>query len=475
MKTSASGSADGPGPALFPAGTKSLRLSKTVSVRLNPMEDAKRIGTIAIDTRVGWTTSQPGTGCTKPWVKIDPMGWVCAEFLRPETKPPHGQEVPYLDRDEVVPGIYGKVVAAGAILYEYDDPTKPKPKPKGKKPKAKASDKANKKTDAPVTSPTEVDGDGPSDPTKPRMLPLKPVVGSMNVRRYAEITVAGKQYWKVSDKNNEYVLRSSISQHTPSPFVGARFGDDTGTNAPLGFVWPRSGGLYVWARRKAVGGGVTRQLTKRTAVAIFETANDAAGKPAAYRINESEWVDASALRMFTSPPLPRGVGANERWIDIDLDTQILVGFEGSLAVYATLVSSGGRETPTEPGVYRMWKKVSETDMNGLNGEDPYSVATVPWTQFFSPEQGLAIHTAYWHNDFGTVRSHGCINVAPQDARWLYFWSDPQTPPGWSMSAGVLEQPGSIVRVRSSKVPDPPERGYAIKVLEARMAGLQGGR
>ena len=114
-------------------------------------------------------------------------------------------------------------------------------------------------------------------------------------------------------------------------------------------------------------------------------------------------------------------------------------------------------------------------MNGLNGEDPYSVATVPWTQFFSPEQGLAIHTAYWHNDFGIVRSHGCINVAPQDARWLYFWSDPQTPPGWSMSAGVLEQPGSIVRVRSSKVPDPPEREYAIKVLEARRAILTGGR
>ncbi|MBP9085608.1 MAG: L,D-transpeptidase, partial [Kofleriaceae bacterium] len=361
--TPTGGSTKVPGPALFPAGTKSLRLSKTVSVRLNPTEDAKRIGTVAIDTRVGWTTSQIGTGCAKSWVKIEPMGWVCAEFLRPETKPPHGQEVPYLDRDEVVPGIYGKVVAAGAILYEYDDPTKPKPKSKAKakNPKASAGDKKAKNRDTPVTSPTYGEADAPNDPAKPRMLPLKPIVGSMNVRRYAELTVAGKQYWKISDKNNEYVLRSSISQHTPSPFIGARFGDDTGTNAPLGFVWPRSGGLYVWARRKAVGGGVTRQLTKKTAVAIFETANDAAGKPAAYRINESEWVDASALRIFTQAPLPRGLGANERWIDIDLDTQILVGFEGTQAVYATLVSSGGRETPTEPGVYRMWKKVSETD------------------------------------------------------------------------------------------------------------------
>jgi hypothetical protein len=464
-------------PPLFPVGTKSLRLSKTVSVRLEPADDAKRIGTISIDTRVAWTETRDGTGCSKPWVKIEPVGWVCAEFLRAETKPPHGQEVPYLDRDEIVPGVYGKIVAAGAMMYAYDDPTKPKPKSKDKKAKskdakakdAKAKDAKAKDGKSPVTSPRDVAADEPAvDLTKPRMIASKPVVGSMNVRKYAEITVAGITYWKVSDKN-EYVLRSAISQHTPSNFVGSRFGDDLGTNAPLGFVWPRSGALYAWARRKAVGGGVTRQLTKKTAVGIFETFNDAAGKPAAYRISDDEWVDASALRVFTPSALPRGLGANERWIDVDLDTQILVAFEGSQAVYATLVSSGGQLTPTEAGVYRMWKKVSETDMNGLNGEDPYSVATVPWTQFFSPEKGLAIHTAYWHDSFGNVRSHGCVNVAPADARWLYFWSDPQIPPGWSMSAGVVEQPGSIVRVRSAKEPDPPERGYAKKVLEVRQA------
>jgi hypothetical protein len=134
-----------------------------------------------------------------------------------------------------------------------------------------------------------------------------------------------------------------------------------------------------------------------------------------------------------------------------------------------MITSGTTLTPTTPGVYRMWKKVSETDMNGLNGEDPYSVATVPWTQFFSPEDGLAIHTAYWHDNFGTQRSHGCINAAPRDARWLYFWSDPQMPPGWSMSAGVIEAPGSIVRVRTAAEPSPPERGYAKKVLEARLS------
>ena len=80
---------------------------------------------------------------------------------------------------------------------------------------------------------------------------------------------------------------------------------------------------------------------------------------------------------------------------------------------------------------------------------------------------LALHTAYWHDKFGTPRSHGCLNLAPWDARWLYFWSDPWVPPGWSMTAGIVEAPGSIVRVRSAKAPAPPVRGYAIRVNEAR--------
>lgn len=448
-------------PPPFPANTRSLQLTKTVAVRLLPNEESKRIGTLAIDTRVAWSETSDGPGCKKPWIHLIPNGWVCSEYVTPQTKAPRGQEIPHLDRDEVVPGVYGKIVAQGAMVYT------PEPPPKKSKDRNKTKTKSKDKP----KSAAAVSNDGPVvstiEPTAKPMLPLRPVVGSMNVRKYGERTVAGKLYWKISDKAEEYVLRSAISQHTPSNYAGARAGDETGLAVPLGFVWPRWGGNYAWARRKAVGGGVTRQVMRRTAVGILETQNDAAGKPQAYRIGPDEWIDAAAVRMFRQAPLPRGLLPNERWIDIDLDSQILVAFEGELAVYTTMISSGAKDTPTMTGVYRMWKKVSETDMNGLNGEDPYSVATVPWTQFFSPEEGLAIHTAYWHDMFGTVRSHGCINVAPQDARWLYFWSDPQTPPGWSMSAGVIELPGSIVRVRSAAEPDPPERGYAKKVLEAR--------
>jgi len=281
--------------------------------------------------------------------------------------------------------------------------------------------------------------------------------------------VDGKPYWKVSQKDPEYVLAQAISKHRPSLYGGSRLGDDTGWGVPLAFVWPR---VPSWQQAgtsyKALGGGQVRMLPSRTPLPILETFADKNGKAIAYRVGAEEWIAAADVRVFNAAPPPALLLPNERWIDVDLESQILVAFEGNVAVYSTMVSTGGKETPTLPGTYRMWLKESEADMKGLNGEDPYSVATVPWTQFFSPENDLALHTAYWHDQFGVKRSHGCVNLAPRDARWLYFWSDPQVPPGWTMAAGVVEAPGSIVRVRTKDEPNPPLREYALKVNEVRL-------
>ena len=462
----------------FPAGTRSLELVRTVGVRLEAADDAKRIGTVAIDTRVRWTRTTKGKGCDKPWVEIEPRGWICGDYVKPSKKAAMGREVPMLDRGELVPGVYGKVTAPNSVTYALEKPETKKDKKKDKSQKDKKKDKKKDKVadTGPVTSPSDVDpqpADGVVvDPKAPKMIEDKPLVGSINVRQYEELTVGGKVYWKVSQKDNEYVLRSAISQHQPSVYGGARLGDDTGLGVPIAFVWPRSGYVAAWTNAKSNGAGAVRQLAARTPVGIFETVLDPAGKPAAYRIGDAEWIRAADVRVFEPAPPPPLLAKGERWIDVDLDHQILVAFEGDLPVYATMVSTGGKETPTETGVYRMWVKESEADMKGLNGEDPYSVATVPWTQFFSPEKGLALHTAYWHDQFGVRRSHGCVNLAPRDARWLYFWSDPQVPAGWTMAAGVVEAPGSIVRVRTHDEPAPPLRGYAKKVQEAREQGAR---
>ncbi|MDQ3369821.1 MAG: L,D-transpeptidase [Myxococcota bacterium] len=458
----------GPGveaPPTFPAGTRSLELIRTVGVRLEPGDAAKRIGTIAIDTRVGWQRTAPGKGCQKPWVEIQPRGWVCSDYLKPSTKPPLGREVPMLDRGELVPGIYGKVTTPSSVTYVPEkQPPPPKPDPKQKVARPKSTGTAGRP--GPVTSPREVQP--AAKPAAPKLVEGRPLVGSVNVRQWEELTVGGRMYWRISQKDPEYVLRQAITPHRPSLYGGTRLGDDTGWSVPIAFVWPRVAG---WKQAntmpKPTGGGMARQLPARTPIQLLESVTDPAGKVKAYRIGEGEWIWAADVRVYTPLPPPKHVARSERWIDIDLDNQILVAYEGELAVYATLVSSGSKEYPTETGVYRMWLKESEADMKGLNGEDPYSVATVPWTQFYSPEKGLALHTAYWHDQFGVRRSRGCLNMAPRDARWLYFWSDPQVPPGWTMAAGVVEAPGSIVRVRSKEDPDPPVRGYAKTVLEAR--------
>ncbi len=437
----------------FPEGTRSLELTRTVSVRLEAGEAARRIGTVAVDTRVRWTRTAKARGCAKPWVEIQPRGWICGEYVQPSKKPAMGREVPMLDRGELVPGIYGKVTAPNSVTYVFEKPKKDK-KPDQKDKKAKPK---------PVTMPSEVE----AKPPELKMIEDKPLVGSVNVRQYEEITVGGRQYWKIDKKDGEYVLRSAITPHRPSVYGGTRLGDDTGWGVPIAFVWPRAGYSQAYTTNKANAGGTSRQLPARTPLPILETATGKDGKPTAYRIGDAEWIGAPDVRVFQPAPMPPSLEKRERWIDVDLDNQILVAFEGDVPVYSTMVSSGGKDTPTQTGVYRMWVKESEADMKGLNGEDPYSVATVPWTQFFSPENGLALHTAYWHDQFGVKRSHGCVNLAPRDARWLYFWSDPQVPPGWTSATGIPEAPGSVVRVRTKDDPEPPVRGYAKQVLEAR--------
>ncbi len=462
----------------FPDGTRSLRLTKTIAVRLGPGRDAKQIGTIAVDTRVAWTRTEKAAGCKRPWVEIAPRGWVCGEYLEPNTRGPIGVELPRLDRGGIVPGEYGRIIEAGATTYTLPDKkTKATDKKKGKKEVAVdagvAPGEGFGSGGGPVTTPDQVDPNAPIEaivnkPSVPDpMVPSRPLLGAVTVRKYGEITFGDRTYWKIS-RGNEYVMLKSIRIHEPSEYRGLRLADDTGLSLPIAFVWPKSKNAeHVWIRKNAAGRGALRQVEVRTALPILETVESSPGAPVAYRIGEGEWIEASQVRVAREAPPPPKVGDTERWFDVDLDTQILVAYEGTLPVYVTMISSGKKDTETPTGTWRMWKKLTETDMNGLSGEDPYSVSTVPWTQFFDPDEDLALHAAYWHDGFGKVRSHGCVNLSPADARWLYFWSEPMVPPGWTMIAGVVEAPGSIVRVRSNADPEPPFQGYALKVQQAR--------
>lgn len=110
-----------------------------------------------------------------------------------------------------------------------------------------------------------------------------------------------------------------------------------------------------------------------------------------------------------------------RWIQIDLKNQRLIAWEGGSQVYAVIVSTGKKSTPTRPGIFTVQSKHRTNRMRGSG----YDISDVPYVMYYSG--GYAIHGAYWHRRFGTPVSHGCVNVAVDHARWLFNWASVGTP------------------------------------------------
>lgn len=113
--------------------------------------------------------------------------------------------------------------------------------------------------------------------------------------------------------------------------------------------------------------------------------------------------------------------SSDRWIEVNVSTQRLIAWEGSLPVYAVIVSTGTDDTPTVTGSFTIQSKHRSARMQG----DDYDVPDVPFTMYYYG--GYAIHGAYWHRRFGTPVSHGCVNVAVNHAEWLYDWAAVGTP------------------------------------------------
>lgn len=113
--------------------------------------------------------------------------------------------------------------------------------------------------------------------------------------------------------------------------------------------------------------------------------------------------------------------SDQRWIEVDLSEQRLIAWEGGKRMYNISVSTGKRSTPTLTGVFAIQSKYRATRMQG----DNYDVPDVPYAMYY--DGGYAIHGAYWHDNFGTPVSHGCVNVAVKQARQLFNWASVGTP------------------------------------------------
>jgi lipoprotein-anchoring transpeptidase ErfK/SrfK len=152
----------------------------------------------------------------------------------------------------------------------------------------------------------------------------------------------------------------------------------------------------------------------------------------------------------TAPP--EGVGEGDRWIDVDLGRQAVVAYDWKQPRYVTLVSTGRTKTPspeqsylTPKGLHRIrGKHLTSTMDNDEPGEPPYSLEDVPYVMYF--RGAYAFHSAFWHDRFGRPRSHGCINMAPYDAKWLFNWAGPDLPDTWHGGMATEDNPGTWVHV-----------------------------
>jgi lipoprotein-anchoring transpeptidase ErfK/SrfK len=119
---------------------------------------------------------------------------------------------------------------------------------------------------------------------------------------------------------------------------------------------------------------------------------------------------------------PRTGNGGEHWIEINLSAQYLIAWEGDVDVNETYVSTGRPGFETPEGTFSINSKVESQDMEGVIGGEYYNVPAVPWVMYFT-DYGHALHGTYWHSNFGTQMSHGCVNLPMDFAEWLYGWAD----------------------------------------------------
>lgn len=156
-----------------------------------------------------------------------------------------------------------------------------------------------------------------------------------------------------------------------------------------------------------------------------------------YEIYDTEikkhlYVPSHAMRLIPhdeltllSPEAPQ----EEKHIIIDRETQMVTAFEGERLVFSQRCSSGAPGTETPKGEFLTYHKGPAIHMTNQGDalENIYNLPGVPWCSFFTGA-GHALHGTYWHNDYGRPRSHGCVNLPSEAAKFIYRWTLPNVPP-----------------------------------------------
>lgn len=140
------------------------------------------------------------------------------------------------------------------------------------------------------------------------------------------------------------------------------------------------------------------------------------------------FVLAESLRRVNDDELtPISPDVADKLIEVDLKRQSLTAYENGALALTVRVSTGRPGVATPSGAFKVEQKRPSRHMAAIDGNG-FDLPGVPWVSYIY-WTGVALHGTYWHNDYGTPRSRGCINLTPADAKWLYRWTLPIVPPG----------------------------------------------
>ncbi len=375
----AEGRSAGPSEGPRPAAVASAEvLDEGTPVYAAPSQAARRRGTVRRGTRLPWLGTARGAS-NALWVRVGEALWVAARHVRRRALPPAPAPVSRAVRrpGALLPHPYAFVAFDATPVYR---------------------------------SPLDVLAGGE---------PVASLGRGFGVVVRALTEVEGVPLARL---RAGWVELEALAPARPSRFRGEHLAgaEDLET---LGWADPRRGAL----RFERPGGPRSGRLRARQVLRFTEQ------RGRWLRLREGDWV---RRRDVVQPALPtswpEGLGEMERWVLVDTRGQWLLAFEGRTPRFATLVSTGRAATPTPSGEHRIWVKLAADDMDDLERDDVvqnYAIEEVPWVQYF--EGGNGFHAAFWHDRFGTPHSHGCVNLSPADARWLFGFTEPKLPEGWS--------------------------------------------
>lgn len=252
-----------------------------------------------------------------------------------------------------------------------------------------------------------------------------------------DITRGGRKYFRT--QSNGFIPFSAIVPVKPSAFQGADLSvPSDGVADPekvLPLAWVMSKDHFAYAANKT---GKLRPAKKPGYHYRFHvTGTVEQGGTTFLTAADGQCFRTRDVTRLDAREKPPEVGNDEKWLDINLSTQTLVAYVGSKPVYATLVSTGRIKDELDPlknfetpsGMFRITSKHLSATMDGDHALDgPYSIEDVPYVMYF--QLAYALHAAFWHNGFGRPRSHGCINLAPADAKFVFNFIEPFLPVPW---------------------------------------------